>query len=473
MNTKSICSLTSAALLAASLHATTPGWQADVDKMIANGDFAKAELLMKKLPRDERMAQAVRIDSLNTIMKRIRADFSLTPEQGVAKIKERMPEATNAQIENWKKTKKLEVMTIDGKEMWFHKSVRNLWLLADEFATSNMADQQETTAERVNDFRVAMAADCDARGVRFWNKVQVTFTLDVDADAVPAGEVIRAWLPFPMENKRQRNIKFISSNLPATFSDGSIHHTVYMEAVAQKGKPTHFEQTFSYEVGEWHIAKQDMLVLLKPYDTNSQLYKRYTMSEPRHMIIDADITARAREIVGNETNPIEQASLLLKWIGTNFPWAGAREYSTIANIPNYVLNSGHGDCGQVTLLYITMCRSLGIPARWESGYMVQPNFNDFHDWCETYFEGIGWVPTDPSFIRGSVGTVIEDYYMSGLDVYRMASNEGVGGELSPAKQYIRTETVDFQEGEVEWKGGNIYNNKFSSKFLVDSFTPCK
>lgn len=473
MKTKSLLALALSAILGLGAQAADSDWKTTVDQMIANGEFAKAEQLMKKLPRDVRKSQAVRIDSLNTIIDRIRKDFTLTPEEGLARIKKRVPNVTEDQLAHWKATRKLEVMNIDGKEWWFKKSVGNLWLLADEFAEDHAKDKEEDWRERRDQYRQAMATIPDANGVRNWNTATILFTLDVEADAVPAGETLRVWMPFPYENLRQRNIKLLSSNRPVTMSEGSKHHTVYMEAVAEKGKPTHFEYKFSYEVGERHVAKSDVLALLEPYDKNSEVYKRYTMSEAPHMIVTDAIKAKALEIVGNETNPVEQAGLIHAWIGRTFPWAGAREYSTIDNIPSYVLLNGHGDCGQVGLLYITMCRSLGIPARWESGYMLHPGYENYHDWAETYFEGVGWVPTDPSFGRGTVDTPLHDYYATGLDVYRLATNEDVNKPFSPAKTFIRSETVDCQAGEVEWKGGNLYYDKFSSNMKVESFVPVK
>ena len=81
-------------------------WQTPVDQLIAQGEFKKAEKVMDKLPKKTRQAEAVRIDSLKTIMQRIRKDFNITPEQGAQMIRERMPEATDAQIANWKQTSK-------------------------------------------------------------------------------------------------------------------------------------------------------------------------------------------------------------------------------------------------------------------------------------------------------------------------------------------------------------------------------
>lgn len=458
--------------LAAGVASGAAQWRSEVDVLMAKGEFAQATKVMKQLPKKVRAAEAVTIDSLNQIMERIRKDFTLTPEDGVKAIREKMPEATDAQIAQWKATKAIEWMNIDGQEWWFRKAVRNLWLLGKEFAATNAQENAEES-ENLRKYVVeALRSTADANGVRNWHHANVTFTLDVKADAIPAGETLRVWMPIPYENLRQRNVKLESSNRPVVWSDGSKHHTVYMEAVAEKGKPTHFEYTFSYDVGERHIAQQDLMAMVKPYQHTPE-YEHYTATEYPHIVVTDAMRALAKEIVGEgDVHPVIAANRIFRWISNRFPWAGAREYSTIPNIPEYVLANGHGDCGQVGLLYIVLCRAIGIPARWESGYMLHPGALNFHDWAETYFEGVGWVPTDPSFGRSTVmNPCIADYYATGLDIYRMASNEAVGDKLSPEKKYIRSETVDFQSGEVEWKNGNLYYDKWNSNFKLNSLTP--
>ena len=64
-------------------------------------------------------------------------------------------------------------------------------------------------------------------------------------------------------------------------------------------------------------------------------------------------------------------------------------------------------------------------------------------------------------------------YKTGTDIYRFATNEGVNGKLSPEKRYIRCETVDFQMGEVEWRGGNLPMQKWNSNLNIDKFEPIK
>ena len=459
--------------LAAMAGKAQPNWVTEVENLMEDGHFKKAELLMDYLPKSTRVSEEVKIDSLKTIMNRIRKDFTMTPQEGMKLIKQKMPNVTEEQVSRWKRNRKIEYMVIDGKEMWFRKAVRNLWLLADELKEDQDADKEKTFNTRYKYYQEAMQCTPDANNNRDWRHMNITFTLDVKAGAVPAGETLRVWMPFPYENLRQKNIKLESSNRPVTFSEGSKHHTVYMEAVAQKGKATHFEYTFSYDVAERHFTQQEILDRLQPYNKEQADYREFTGNQAPHIIITDDTKALAREIVGEETNPVLQASKIFEWISLTYPWAGAREYSTIKNMPEYVMANGHGDCGQVALLYITLVRSLGIPARWESGWMLHPGEVNWHDWAETYYEGVGWVPTDQSFGRSAVGTAMNDYYITGIDVYRMASNETIGDKLSPAKKYIRSETVDFQPGEVEWRKGNLYYDTWKSSLKVNSIKKIK
>lgn len=160
--------------------------------------------------------------------------------------------------------------------------------------------------------------------------------------------------------------------------------------------------------------------------------------------------------------------MVYDYINKHFPWAGAREYSTIPCIPQYVLDEKHGDCGQVALLYISLMRTLGIPARWESGWMLHPGSQNLHDWAEVYFEGIGWVPVDVSFGRyvSSNNLAVQNYYSTGMDAYRFATNTGICSPLYPEKKYLRSETVDFQVGEVECSKGNLFYPGWKRKLEI-------
>ena len=426
----------------------------EVRNMVDGGAFAAVEKLLSENPGT---ITAVEADSLRAIMHRVRGDFENTYEEGVALIQKKFPHTTREMIDAWAKKKYIEVRNIDGVDRVFNKTVSNLDRLVPELSKHRKAEAYAGFRELEEAALKAINVSSD-KGLSLPVKVTLRFSATVKPDAVPAGSVVRAWLPFPVESERQSDATLISSSDKATFSQGSVHNTVYMEKKAVKGKETRFEIVVSYKTRSQYYSKDYIAAHKSDYDKNSEFYKKYTSAEYPHIVVNDQMRQLAKSIVGNETDPLRQASLIYEWEDTYFPWAGAREYSTIPCIPQYVLEMGHGDCGQVSLLYISLLRSLGIPARWESGYMLEEHSAGMHDWAEVYYEGIGWVPVDMSFglLKSNREEAVMDFYKTGLDYMRFASNKGVGGILSPAKKWVRSETVDFQLGEVEWDGGNLF-----------------
>ena len=166
---------------------------------------------------------------------------------------------------------------------------------------------------------------------------------------------------------------------------GTVRSTWRKRAV--KGEPTVFSETFEYtSCGEWHNLRPEDV---RPYDKTAPLYKEYTAEREKHIVFSPRLRELAARLTAGETNPYLKAKRIFCWINDNFPWASAREYSTIENIPEYVLDNRHGDCGQVSLLFITLCRISGIPAHFQSGFMMHPRAWNLHDWAEVYFEGVG------------------------------------------------------------------------------------
>jgi len=159
---------------------------------------------------------------------------------------------------------------------------------------------------------------------------------------------------------------------------------------------------------------------------------------------------------------------IYEWIDAHIIWSGALEYSTIDNIPEYVLQHRRGDCGMQTLLFMTMARYKRVPVKWQSGWMLHPNEVNLHDWCEVYYEGVGWVPLDMSFgLQPTKKHSLRYFYMSGMDAYRFIVNDKISAPFTPKKEHMRSEPIDFQRGEVEWKGGNLYFDKWTYRMDVD------
>ena len=402
-------------------------------------------------------------------------DFTWSRERVKTYIQKYIPDVTDAQIDEWTENGPLEAKVIDGELKYFNRTAAGLFRVDPECRAIKQAhDLKNVEPERllngkiIDDDEQALIAqirdimdDVLSTGepIQPGDRMKVKYTITVDADAVPAGEKIRCWLPYPRSDvARQTDVKFIgASEKKYKFSKPDCpHSTLYMEKKAVAGEPTVFSEEFEYTYcPEWHRIDPDKIL---PYDKSTALYKENTAEREAHIIFTDRLKALADELTEGIDNPYLQAKAIFTWIRANYPWAGAREYSTLEMIPEYVLDAGHGDCGQVTLLLMTLLRIKGIPCHWQSGFVMDPSGWNLHDWCEVYYEGYGWIPTDQSAGVKDWGWDEDSryYYLSGFGRYRMIVNQDYGRALSPKKIYPRSETVDFQRGEVEWRGGNIY-----------------
>lgn len=400
---------------------------------------------------------------------RLLVDFCKDEKSVLDYIHRYIPNVTETQMRTWEKSGALELRVIDGEKRYFYNAAPNLFridktCMAIKLKKDGEALEGSEKADMENVPKIISNAPSNQKRLAEPKKIKVKYTLTVKADAVPDGETIRCWLPFPRTDvARQQNVKLLSTS-ESQYQRSPVdcaHSSVYMEKKAEAGKPTVFSEEFEYvSYGSWFnmLSKS-----VKPYDTSSALYKKYTSERDRHIVFTPRLRQLADSLTQGVTNPVIKAQRIFKWINDNFPWASAREYSTIENIPEYVLENHHGDCGQVTLLFLTLCRISGIPAHFESGFMLHPNAENLHDWGEIYFEGIGWVPVDMSF---GIPTYAKNenekwFFLGGIDSWRMVVNSDFGESFSPVKKWPRSETVDFQRGEVEWQGGNLYFDKWS------------
>ena len=402
--------------------------------------------------------------------QRLLADFCKSESDIKEYIRRYIPNVTDSMIHLWENSGALEFMELDGKKLYFHNAGPNLFRV-DSLCREIKKRKEHiglSGSEKVNlNHLPKVITEVCSKGVNVVEpkRMKVTYTITVSPNVVPDGKVVRCWLPFPHRGiPRQTDIQLISASEDKyeLAPDTAIHSTLYMEKLAEADKPIVFSETFEYtSSAEWHSLKPEDI---KPYDKSSDLYKVYTSEREKHVVFSKRMKDLAAELTGEETNPLLKARRIFQYINDNYPWASAREYSTIDNIPEYVLDNHKGDCGQVTLLFITLCRISGIPAHFQSGFMVHPGENNLHDWCEIYFEGPGWVPVDMCFGIPIFAQENNDelywFFLGGIDSWRMIVNQDYGKELHPAKKYPRSETVDFQRGEVEWEGGNLYFDKW-------------
>lgn len=447
----------------------------EINQLVYSGEFTKAEILIdKKLNSDElNYDEIFELQFEKERLDRIRKDFNKTEEDVLKYVTRYYPEAKEIDLEKWEKDGSLESKIIDGTKWYFARAASNLFRInkeakkQKEFIDGYKKDELDAFLE---DY-IPKALDESANSYESLVKpviLNLDYTVTLKPNEVPPGEIIRCWLPFPREgHNRQVDVKLLAVNSDEYVIADNFNQqrTLYIEKKTQKDQPTVFHMVLEVTMfAEVNFIDPDFI---KPYNRESGLYKTLTSERAPHIIFTDKIKELSHKIVGDETNPYLIAKKIFTWISENIPWAGAREYSTIENISDYCITRGHGDCGIKTLLFMTLCRYNGIPVKWQSGWMLHPPEINLHDWSEIYLEGYGWVPVDQSF--GLVESGVEDekyFFLGSIDSYHLITNDDFSRPLFPAKIFPRSETVDFQRGELEWRGGNLYFDKWNYNMKV-------
>ena len=128
-------------------------------------------------------------------------------------------------------------------------------------------------------------------------------------------------------------------------------------------------------------------------------YEEYLEDTP---LINSDsiiIREKADEIIGDEDDLYEVVYKLGSWANENINYSLETLTEELTQNSLWVLQNRKGVCDELTVLFIAMLRSQGIPAKFVSGSSytnVIPGFGN-HAWAEVYFPGKGWVPFDVTY----------------------------------------------------------------------------
>lgn len=133
---------------------------------------------------------------------------------------------------------------------------------------------------------------------------------------------------------------------------------------------------------------------------------------------DKSVIEQARQIAGDDRDAWSVAQKLADWTFKNLEWksvarAGAAE----------TLATREADCSEFSQLYVSMARSLGLPARIVSGLAYSGNSFGGHAWVEVW---VGeWIELDPTWgthyvdathIRNQASTLVTAAALNLIDV---------------------------------------------------------
>lgn len=113
-----------------------------------------------------------------------------------------------------------------------------------------------------------------------------------------------------------------------------------------------------------------------------------------------------------------------------------------------------GNCTDFHSYFISLARSLAIPARFEMGFPLpfsigEGRLKGYHCWAWFFVSGRGWVPVDIS--EADKHPELAKFYFGGLDESRVGFVIGRDIKLEPPQQGSRLNYFIYPYGEVDGK----------------------
>lgn len=222
---------------------------------------------------------------------------------------------------------------------------------------------------------------------------------------VPEGaRRVRMWLALPQEDDPAQQVRDLKIEAPVAYrferdSEGS--RILYLEALEPKEKALTVVQTFTLTRSEIRDPVDPKRA--RPLtDEDRAKYAKY-LQPNAHVVIDDDITRLARQIAGDETNPVLAARKLYDWTLDNVEYwvkdPKNKKPSPVGS-SSYCLMFRTGNCTDFESLWTALARASGIPTQIVYGSFLKPELRDrdqdqsYHCWAEFYAPGIGWIRHD-------------------------------------------------------------------------------
>ncbi len=198
----------------------------------------------------------------------------------------------------------------------------------------------------------------------------------------------------PVTDSRQKVLN-LEIKAPGTFIDNTLAFTLDDPSPGFHEFKVKAETLCRYE----YVRVTDKISW--PFQVTAAEHIKYT--EPS-LIIDSDdenIHALASSITKGKDDLYRIVFKASKWVMENVHTEFDNSTVYTSQKASWVLENREGVCDEKTNLLIGLLRSLGIPAKFITGF-VGINYNHKiifkpHSWTEVYFPSVGWIPFDVAY----------------------------------------------------------------------------
>ncbi len=435
------------------LRYLTVGLPEDITRLKWYGDLERAKRVIDmRLEKDIPEALRKRLELEKWILDRLPRTYIYTKEQAAKRFREALWTETEhdaeEELEQLRDEGAVEWIFVDGQVRYKDNFLENLLKTRKEL-WPRLKDPSRVEGRikgsQLLDETIAKMKEKGGLAYRF----RIRTSLKVKADAERIGNPIRVYLPIPVEKGQVKAFKLLGTSIgPSHIAPpGYPQRTVCMETELKQGEEFWAEYTF-----EDHIRYVDLKKAVRREGTEEES-EPYLREQLPHIRFTPYLIELTEQVVREEEDPLKKARKIYDYLTTHMMYSFVRPYGTIDDLTGFMATGLKGDCGIYALLFITMCRIAGVPARWQSGLYATPLEIGCHDWARFYVEPYGWLYADCSFGGAAWRDGNEerrDFYFGNLDPFRVPLCDEFQYGFMPQKSFLREDPYDNQSGEAEY-----------------------
>lgn len=405
---------------------------ADVARRKAAGDIAGALRLIDGYlasPSQAELFPRLRCEKLR--LSRLGGDYCLTREEAIDVVRAEWPDFTGEQFDALVDNRRIDWRYVDGQVRYHDRFLSCIRLYPKEAPGLRQKPADHTARDEMLS-RMHSEGELTAL---------ITLKATVKAKEPTGGKLVRAWLPIPAACPQQSDIEILSATPGAIVAlEDATARTVYWETTGQDS----FEVVYRYRHQAVYVDpfQLDWDLDQPSFDTGEQL---------PHIHFTPYLRALCARITKGCTGPVEKAWAIYKYVTDHVDYRFQPDYIQLDDIADSCAKELRGDCGVMALLFITLCRIAGVPARWQSGLCAEPGDVGCHDWAMFYVAPYGWLFADPSYgsaARRQGEPDRQKHYFGNLDPWRMVANSVFQAPLTPPDPFYRHDPYDNQMGEM-------------------------
>lgn len=211
------------------------------------------------------------------------------------------------------------------------------------------------------------------RNPRVYN-VEYTFEMFPDSNKVDRDKDLKLWIPIPREWDSQKAVKIISVEPEphSKYVDPEYGNPMLFWDFGKGPEKPSYKVHLKYRLEQYEVHSNIDPNRVGSYDKTSKDYALYTQSTNTVTITDK-VKELAKTAIGNEKIPYLQVKRIYQLVREMMCYKGfesqgkVRSVETILDNPVIDPKTGRerylGVCNDQSMVFIALCRAVGIPAR--------------------------------------------------------------------------------------------------------------